>query len=132
MSIIRHQVGSLAATAVDFGVMMVAVSLVGLAPATGTAIGATFGGVSNFILGRRWIFQSEHGDASGQAFRYALVSLVSLALNTAGEHALVAGAHLQFVAARVVVAFVVSLLWNFPMQRSFVFRSSASLVRVTS
>ena len=51
----RHQLGALAATGVDFAVMIACVRA-GLAPAAGTAIGATCGAAMNFTLGRRWIF----------------------------------------------------------------------------
>ena len=130
-ALLRHQVGSLAATAVDFLVMIACVSAFGLAPGAGTAVGAASGGVTNFILGRRWIFRALEGRASSQALRYALVSAASLLLNAVGEHVLVTTTHLQFVVARVIVSLLVSVLWNFPMQRSFVFRTSA-LARVTS
>lgn len=131
MILLRHQVGSAVATAVDFSVMIACVSAAGLSPAAGTAIGAACGGVTNFLLGRAWIFRATNGDVASQAIRYAIVSAGSLALNTVGEHVLTTATHWQFVGARVVVSLLVSVLWNFPMQRSFVFRSRGLPSRVT-
>jgi hypothetical protein len=54
------------------------------------------------------------------------VSLVSLGLNSAGEYVLVSVARMQYVLARVLVAIAVSVVWNFPMQRGFVYRSLAA------
>lgn len=122
-ALVRHQAGALLSTLVDFSVMMAAVSLGGIAPAAGTALGAACGGLVSFMLGRRWIFRSAEGRPAAQGARYALVSLTSLLLNSGGEHLLASVAHLQYVASRIVVSVAVSVLWNFPMQRSFVFRA---------
>jgi putative flippase GtrA len=121
---VRHQAGAIASTLVDFTVMIACVSLARLPPAAGTAIGAACGGVTNFFLGRRWIFQKKDEGAHHQAARYALVSATSLILNTLGEHVLAGIEHVQYVIARMGVALAVSVLWNYPMQRSFVFRAA--------
>lgn len=125
-TLLRHQLGSLAATTVDFTVMVLLVSGFGLLPALGTAFGASAGGVTSFLLGRSWVFDPAPDRAHRQAVRHALVSLASLTLNSGGEHLLASVLHVQYVAARVAVAVLVSLLWNFPMQRAFVFRARTS------
>ena len=73
----RHQTGALIVTALDFGVMSACVRLFGWSAVTGTVLGAFTGGVTNFVLGRRWIFASTSGDARAQALRYASVSIAS-------------------------------------------------------
>jgi putative flippase GtrA len=118
----RHQLGATAATAADFGGMIACVELLGTSPVTATAIGATLGAVTNFTLGRQWIFRRPSGAFLGQATRYALVSAASAGWNTLGEHALHDRAHIQYVLARALVSIAVSLLWNFPLQRRFVFQ----------
>lgn len=119
--LLRHQTASIAATAVDFTVMIALVSAAGAAPALGTAIGAASGGVVNFLLGRRWIFRATAYHPAPQAWRYAMVSVGSLVLNTCGVHVLAGVMHQPYVAARLAVSFAVSVLWNFPLQRGFVF-----------
>ncbi len=118
----RHQIGSLVATAVDFGVMIACVEAMRLPPVVATIVGATLGGITNFALGRAWIFPSHSGHFRGQAVRYALVSSAGAAWNALGEHLVADRAHVQYVLARAIVAIVVSLCWSFPMQREFVFR----------
>ncbi len=117
----RHQVGSLVATAVDFATMSALVSGAGLPAAVATALGAAVGGVTNFSLGRHWIFRANDDRLSPQLARYALVSGASLFLNAAGEYLLSDVLAVQYFAARVVVAAVVSVLWNFPVQRHYVY-----------
>jgi putative flippase GtrA len=123
-SLARHQAGAAVATAVDYGVMITLVSLAGAAPEIGTAVGAACGGITNFTVGRRWVFRATQRDPYPQAGRYAAVSLGSLLLNTCGMHFVASLLHVQYVAARVIVSIFVSLFWNFPMQRTFVFGAS--------
>lgn len=126
----RHQLGALAATLVDFAVMIGCVHA-GLPPVAGTAVGAGSGAVANFSLGRHWIFPAGSPErVRRQAVRYAVVSLASLALNTLGEFVVHDVAHVQYVLARVVVAGVVGLAWNYPLHRAWVFapRSESRVV----
>jgi putative flippase GtrA len=119
----RHQVGALVATVVDFGTMTLLVSGLGATPVVGTVIGASAGAVTNFTMGRRWIFRSTASGPAPQAGRYAVVSGTSLILNALGEYVLSSRLGLQYQLARVIVAILVSILFNFPMQRYFVFRT---------
>jgi putative flippase GtrA len=120
-TVAKHQVASLVATAVDFGAMIFLVELKLLHPTYAVVASATLGAITNFLLGRGWTFKATSDHAGGQMFRYALVSAASLGLNALGENILAERLHVQYVGARLIVAVAVSLFWNFPMQRSFVF-----------
>jgi putative flippase GtrA len=119
----RHQAGSLIASAVDFSTMIAGVRLLEMHPALATAGGAAAGASVNFLLGRYWIFPNTSATTGASALRYALVSLVSLALNSTGEYLFVSLTRVHYVLARLLVAIAVSIAWNFPMQRGFVYRS---------
>jgi len=119
----RHNIASIITTAVDFGVMTLCVELFHLTAVVATLVGATCGAVTNFQLGRRWIYDARHGHVGHQALRYVLVSASSAGLNALGEYGLHGRLGVQYILARAVVAVTVSMLWNFPMQRYFVFRS---------
>ena len=121
----QHQLSSLAATGVDYCVMILCVSVFGLGPVLGTVIGAFCGALTSFTLGRRWVFQAHEGDIRGQALRYAAVSALSLCANAGGEWLLVHRLHLHYIVARVITSMVVGIGWNFPMHRHFVFRAGA-------
>ena len=122
---LKHQAGAVFTTLVDFSTMIACVQLLKIPPVWATGIGASFGAVTNFTLGRLWIFEARENRASGQAFRYGLVSAASLLLNMLGEWLVHDVAHLQYVLARAIVAVVVSVAWNFPMHKSFVFGKTA-------
>jgi putative flippase GtrA len=119
----RHQVGSIVATVIDFLTMIAWVELAHGSPVTGTALGASCGATTNFVMGRRWIFKVEGPSAFRQALRYALVAAGSLALNSLGQELLLK--HLgmtSYVFTRAGVAVTVAMSWNYPLHRFFVFR----------
>jgi len=121
----RHQIASVLCTAIDFGVMVLVVELLHRSAVLGTVAGASCGALSNFQLGRHWTFGARQEHVGHQALRYALVSGASAGLNALGEYGVHDGLGVQYFAARALVAVAVSLLWNFPMQRHFVFRKSS-------
>jgi putative flippase GtrA len=119
----RHQLATVAATTLDYAMMILCVSALGLGPVNGTVVGAASGALASFTLGRTFTFRARHGAVHGQAIRYGLVSVLSLAWNAAGEHLLAVVLGVQYVVARVSIGTVVGIAWNFPMHRHFVFRT---------
>lgn len=109
---------SAVATALDYGLVVLLVEGAGASPVAATALGALFGAIVNFTLNRTVTFRSRSARLP-QMGRYAVVSLGTLVLNTAGVAVLVGIA--SYVWAWWVVRAAVYLLFSFPMQRSFVF-----------
>jgi putative flippase GtrA len=130
----RHQAGAIFVTCLDFGTMSALVELFHTSAVMGTVVGAATGGVTNFVLGREWIFAASAADGTRarQALRYTAVSGASLLLNAAGEYALHDRLGLQFQLARIVIASLVSVGWNFPMHRFFVFSNKPAATVTTS
>ncbi len=124
-SLLKHQVVAIGATATDFSIMIACVELGRLSPVAATALGAASGAVTNFTIGRRWVFRATARPFKNQAAKYGVVSAGSLALNSLGEYVFQGVVHIPYVAARILVAALVGVLWNFPMQRYFVFRVTA-------
>jgi putative flippase GtrA len=118
----RHQLASVVSTLVDFTTMTLVVELAFGSAVAGTLAGAAVGAITNFNIGRLWIFDARRGLVLPQAARYAVVSGASAGLNALGEFVLHERFGVQYLLARIIVSVMVSLLWNFPMQRSFVFR----------
>lgn len=116
----RHQAAALLATAVDWLGMVLLAEGAGLRPSLAALAGSAAGAVCNFELGRRWVFGAPRGEAAGQALRYGAVSAASAALNALGVE-LGEAAGLSYLPSRLAAAALVSVLWNFPMHRAFVF-----------
>ncbi len=85
-------------------------------------IGAVFGAITNFLLGRYWAFHSKEDKISNQAFRYAIVSTGSLILNTVGLYVLTEYTPLAPEPSKVIVGILVAVTYNYLMQKKFVFR----------
>lgn len=55
----------------------------------------------------------------------AASALGSLLLDVAGEHVAFTIAGMNYIVGRLLVSLAVSILWNFPLHRSFVFDAPA-------
>jgi putative flippase GtrA len=122
VSLRRSQIASLTATLVDFSSLIFLVEIGHVWYVAATATGAFLGALINFILGRHWSFVANDEAVRGQAIRYAAVSAVSLLLNSLGVYLLTDYLKIHYVISKVIIAFLVGILFNFPLHRSFVFR----------
>jgi putative flippase GtrA len=119
---LRHHTAAVLATTVDYLTMIGCVELGGLAPVAATPIGAFAGAVTSFTANRYFTYRGAAVVAvQAQIWRYALVSGVSLGLNTLGEYLFNHVWGLQYMLARVISSIIVSNVWNYPTMKYFVF-----------
>lgn len=112
------------ATTLDFAALL---GLVGMRvpPALATIVGSTAGGLTNFLVGRLWVFPSGPTGSTHfmkQLLMYAgavvfLGAIISGALVTVAMHL---GATL--VGAKCLAAILTMGLWNYPVSQYVVFR----------
>lgn len=132
-SSISSQISSWTDMAVSFCLYAWAFKIAWLA----TAIGAVCGGIVNCIVGYTFTFHAQGVSKKAVLVKFAMVWFGSLVLNSAGTEGLtwLLGKwtwleHIGFrpdgifAAARLTVSLIVSLAWNFLLQRSFVFRET--------
>jgi putative flippase GtrA len=112
----------LAATVVDFGTLFLATELLHVWYVLSTGLGALLGAVTNFALNRFWSFEVSHLHWGPQVRRYAVVSAGSLGLNMLGVYGFTEGFGLKYGLSKVITAFLVGLLFNFPLHRGYVFK----------
>ena len=109
-----------------------------LTPFLSTAIGAFVGGVVNCVINYRFTFHATDIPWKAVVMKFALVWAGSLLLNSYGTHLLYylftqwdwlidMGFRPDgfFAAARLLTSLIVSLVWNFLLQRYFVFRNTS-------
>ena len=125
----RAWMASAAATLVDYGAFIVLVEWFAVFNGTATAIGAFAGAVTNFTINKVWTFRTHQTPVSVEVPRYAAISLTSLLFNTAGVVLLADGLKWNPVMARILVGLTVSVAWNMPLHRWFVFRADAGARR---
>lgn len=116
------QVAAFLGTVVDFGVVIFLTEIIGLWYVISNALGATGGAITNFFLGRNWVFQSTENKISHQAFRYFLVATGSMILNTLGVYLLTEFGSFNYIISKVIVAVLIALTFNFFLQKYFVFK----------
>jgi putative flippase GtrA len=118
----RAWVASAVATAIDYGTFTVLVEVVGIYTGTSRALGALLGAITNFTLNKLYTFKTRQNSVLVEVPRYAAISLTSLLLNTVGVILLTEGLRWNPLIAAALVGVLVSLCWNLPLHRVFVFR----------
>lgn len=132
---LRSIVTSQAAGWTDMAIGFVLFAWAGFSPLWATAIGAFCGGVLNCVLNYSFTFHADGCDWRAVMLKYAMVWIGSMLLNSFGTQGLY---HLMcswqwleqigfrpdgyYAAARIFTSLVVSLGWNFVLQRYFVYR----------
>lgn len=116
---------SLAATAADAvayqGFLFVWIGHYGIA----AALGAVAGAVTNFVINRQWTFSATEQNPLVQAFRYAIVSLLTFlclrSLLWLLIEVLGMGMRIAWLPAKLLAFVMIS----YPLQRSWVFKARA-------
>lgn len=94
-----------------------------------TAAGAVLGGIINCCINYRWTFQGTGRTKKSIFWRYLLVWIGSILLNTFGTDYAVSLCIRWFpkeltmvIICKAMVAILIAICWNFTMQKYFVFK----------
>ncbi|RCH56006.1 GtrA family protein [Mucilaginibacter hurinus] len=118
---VKAQASSLISTLIDFSVTFVCKDFLYLWFVYANFIGTVSGGVTNFALGRFWVFDGTKKNAPGQAIKYILVWIGNLLLNNGGVFVFVHYLGFTVLLAKIVVSLAVGIGYNYFMQKKFVF-----------
>lgn len=120
----KAQLSAQIATVVDFTVTALLTELCGMWYLIATFLGALSGGVVNCIVNYHWVFKAQELKKQFVAIKYLFVWCGSILLNTAGTYVLTELSAQHYLISKVVVAVLVGFLWNYQMQRLFVYRDN--------
>lgn len=120
---LKAQASSLVASAIDFGVTIIAVNLFGWWYLAASIIGTVTGGAVNFYVNRKWVFESESTAIKWQILKYILVWAGNLIIVTAGVFILTHFFNLNYVLAKVFSSVLTGISYNYIMQKQFIFSS---------
>ncbi len=96
-----------------------------LVPAFFASITGTMtGGVINFFINRQWVFRSCSTSIYFQSKRYFLIWSGNLLLNAVGLYLLIDVAGLYYTTAKVMTSVLVAVMYNYPLQKKYVFKSN--------
>jgi putative flippase GtrA len=125
----RAQIASVLATCLDFLVTILLVQVMGgphIASSTQItfcgAIGTICGGIFHFTISRIWVFRAQDQKWHRQAPRYVLVWIGNLILNVSVLYLLTHYTSLNYLLAKTISAIGVAVLYNYTLQKRFVFR----------
>jgi putative flippase GtrA len=108
-----------AATAIQYAVLIICVELLGLRPTLSSGIGFTLSAAANYQLNHRLTFRSSRPHRSA-AMRFALVAAIALLLNVFVMDALTAHWHAPYLLAQIAATALV-FLWTFGASAGWTF-----------
>jgi putative flippase GtrA len=118
----RSILTSIFTTALDFGTMMGLVELAHIDYRIATFLGTIVGFLANFTINRWWAFAATASPLHWQFIRLLPVQAGSTALQTGGVWLFDEAIGMRYWIAKIVVATLVYLFWNYPMNRFWVYR----------
>lgn len=133
----KAQISSIVSTMADF-IMTAMVFSITKHVVFSTATGAVTGGITNCIINYNWTFSGTTRSKKSIAFRYTLVWIGSVILNTAGTEwgvrAVQALTHnidretglTLVLLVKAFIAILVAVFWNYLMQKYYVYKKAKS------
>ena len=126
-SLVRCAGSSLAAVAVEFGLLTALVSLFHVFYVAGALVASVAGLLLAFLLNRRWAFTDARGRAWGQLAKHVFVVLAGIGLGTTLLWLAVSRIGVPYQLGWLASGTVVFFAWTFPMQRFFTFRAAPAV-----
>jgi putative flippase GtrA len=129
---IKSQVSSIVSTLVDFSITILLKEVVGIWYLFSTSTGSILGGVTNFFLGRKWVFNATGTSSKSQAVRYVIVWGGSILLNITSVFFLTSFGHLNYLLSKIITAVMVGIFFNYILQKKYVFSFNRESQKTTT
>ena len=118
----KAQVSAFVGGLFDFLVYTLGIQVLGLSAYLANIISGSLGAVVNFSINRYWTFQSTEVSVGRQLCKFVVVVVGSISLKSAGIYVLVDLFALNAYYSKIVVEVLVSLGFNFILQKYWVFK----------
>ncbi|MDR3350077.1 MAG: GtrA family protein [Prevotellaceae bacterium] len=123
---IRAQFSAFTGGVCDYLIMIFLTEIAGIYYTVSIAIACVLGAVVNFSLNKKWSFYSQQTgyrfSLPQQLWRFLLVVVSSIALKIAGTYCFTAFVHIDYKISRIITDIIVSLGFNYVLQRYWVFK----------
>ncbi len=119
----KAQLTAQVASLVDFLLTIFLTEFCGVWYAYSTFFGALTGGIVNCVVNYRWVFHADSVKMKHVAVKYFIVWSGSILLNTWGTYFLTEFTNWHYVLTKLIVAVAVGFLWNYQLQRFFVYKN---------
>jgi putative flippase GtrA len=118
---IKSQASSIISTVFDFLTTIVCKELFYFAIVLASLLGTLVGGITNFALGRNWVFNKREKKMPMQVVKYILIWNGNLLLTTLGVFVATKYIGLNYIVAKIMVAVIMGTTYNYLLQKKFVF-----------
>ena len=118
---IKAQASSIIATAADFLTTFICRQFLGVWYLAASFIGTFIGGVTNFGLNRRWVFDGRDKKVHAQLIKYLITWSGNMVLTTLGVFILKHYCGIDLFPSKIISAIAVGLCYNYMLQKKFVF-----------
>jgi putative flippase GtrA len=124
----KAQLSAFTGGIVDYLVMILCTELLHIHYTISIAIGGIIGAVVNFSVNRYWTFDSNKASQSpvgAQLIKFIFVVAGSIALKSSGTYLFNNWLHIDYKIGRIIVDIIVSLSFNYVLQKYWVFRKKS-------
>ena len=106
----------------DFGIYTFCYKILLYTAPFSNVVSGSLGAIVNFTINRYWSFNNTAVPLASQLWKFILVVAGSITLKSLGIHLLVDIWHWHFLLSKVILEIIVSLGFNFTLQKYWVFR----------
>lgn len=122
ITFLKANISSSIASFFDYLITIFLVSVFRVDVVLASTTGTICGGITNFLIGRNWVFESKNRKVHQQALRYGIVWIGNLILNTGGVYIFTHLFKVHYVVSKALVSLVVGFCYNYTMQKKYVFK----------
>src|SRR5690606_30739562 len=106
----------------DFGIYTFCFTILNFTAPFSNIVSGSLGAVINFTINRYWSFESSKNSIGSQLWKFVIVVIGSISLKSFGIYILVDVFHWNFIISKLLVEVIVSLGFNFLLQKFWVFK----------
>lgn len=123
MRFVKANIASSLATLLDFSMMALLHHYLKLAAVPSSIIASICGGILHFTLSRTFVFKAYHQKPAIQVLKYLVVWAGNASFCALGVYILADKLGVHYLLSKVVSSLLVFVLFNYPMYKSFVFKT---------
>ena len=116
----------------DYGVMVFCTEVFKVHYAESIIVSGLMGAMLNFSINRYWTFQNTEVALKNQLLKFYLVVLGSIVLKSSGTFYVTENFLLDYKISRLIIDLFVSLVFNFTLQKYWVFKKEKTYYKETN
>lgn len=122
----KAQISAFIGGLTDYGIMVFCTEVLGIHYSISVGIGGVFGAVTNYLINKKWTFYSRSESYRHRGFnqfiRFCVVVVNSILLKMLGTLLFTEMLHISYLISRLITDLFVSLVFNYTLQRKWVFK----------